>query len=271
MVVLNMINLIHTLDVYYYGIAILITCSIGCSNISNHLYSRWLYHKTENMIRVHWVVKLLIIIWGLLFVDLYSLFQGCFWAQIISLFPAIMLGILAVHIEIVIHRRRSVKRRYASYEIKSHYTVHQTLNNKTNGLSVRSSSNKVNLKNVHEFHARFDAAITHYTLLDIIIVAACEEIIYRGFLWKLAFQLNCILWTICALLCSVVLFGASHLSLGKGQFLSKTILGGLCMIGVLIVHSVIPAIVTHLVFNISAYRFRRPVDCPRDPVVRTLI
>ena len=72
-----------------------------------------------------------------------------------------------------------------------------------------------------------------YQLNDIVLVAIFEEIIFRGFLWKLALQLPTMLLTVSAWILSVLLFGASHLTLGKGQFISKSLLGIFCMLSVI--------------------------------------
>lgn len=80
-----------------------------------------------------------------------------------------------------------------------------------------------------------------------------EEIIFRGFLWQLALLMPSRLLTYLVLVLSVILFGASHISMGRGQFLSKTILGIFCLTPVLLTQCILPAILIHVIFNIFAY------------------
>ena len=247
--------LILTPEVKLYGIAILFTCSLGCSNLASHLYSRWFLHTKTNMIFLHWIVKMIIVSWGLLFIPLSNLFST-FNLQIISVLPAIFLGIIAVNIELFIQRKIFRQATHSTVSAKP-YAYLKSIQTKTLGIAVKNTAKKVNLKNVQEHYAHFDSRLTNYSLRDIILVALCEEVIFRGFLWQLALVLpNTFLITFAGVLITL-LFGASHITLGKGQFVSKTILGTFCLVSVITTHSIIPAILIHMIFNVYAYQYMK--------------
>jgi hypothetical protein len=253
MVVLIMKTLILTHDINLYGKAILLTCSLGCSNIASHLHSRWFPQRDVNVVLIHWLVKTVIVLWGLLFIPIFTLFNASVLQQLISIAPALLLAKMGIKIEYVI--QRWYMRRQASKSMpQKRYIYYKNTSNKTMGLAVSFQKNKVNLKNVHEHHARLDSQIKQYTLRDIILVAIGEEFIFRGFLWQLSLLWHEKIWVIISLLLTVILFGASHLTMGKGQFLSKTILGMFCLVSVIVFHSILPGIIIHVVFNICAYK-----------------
>ncbi len=253
MAVLIMKTLILTPDINLYGKAILLTCSLGCSNIASHLHSRWFPQRDVNVVLIHWLVKAVIVLWGLLFIPIFTLFNASALQHLLSIAPALLLGKMGIKIEYII-RRWYMRRQVSKTMSQKRYIHYKNMSNKTMGLAVSIQKNKVNLKNVHEHHARLDSQIKQYTLRDIILVAIGEEFIFRGFLWQLSLLWHEKVWVIISLILTVVLFGAAHLTLGKGQFLSKTILGIFCLLSVIVSHSILPAIIIHVIFNIYAYK-----------------
>ncbi len=243
--------LILTPELALYQTVILILLSLGCSNIASHIHSRWFANKAVNVVMLHNVIKFIIVIWGMSLIPIYSLFNATIWVQILSFFPALLLAVYSVKIERFIYRKNNKIRLVA--QIKQ-YITQKSIENKTQGLAKKNLTNKVNLKNVHEHHARFDSVISGYQLRDIVLIAIFEEIIFRGFLWQLSLKLQIKSLIIISLLSTVILFGATHLTLGRGQFYSKTILGFFCLTEVVLTNSIFPAIVTHVVFNIFAYK-----------------
>lgn len=237
-----------------YDFAILLTASIGCSNIASHINSRWFQDGDVNSTKIHWIVKFLIVLWGFYCIPIEKLFHSNWIWQCISVLPAIGLGLFTVQIELYVNRLMARKKTLIVKKPNiSRYVYHRVIENKTKGLMHCVSRNSAKLKHTQEHYAHLDSKIKNYSVIDITLVAIFEEIIYRGFLWKISgmfenswlFSLSCLI--------SIFLFGISHITFGKGQFISKFFLGLICMISVLIVHSVLPAIIIHVVFNLFAY------------------
>jgi hypothetical protein len=100
-------------------------------------------------------------------------------------------------------------------------------------------------------------------MLLLAAVAALEELLFRGVVVDLA---RAIPWTpvaIAALLASLVAFAASHVALGWAEMLAKLPLGAAALGAVLLLGSVAPAIVAHVLFNLRAWAAAAPA--PRRP------
>jgi len=242
-------------DAKTYGIAILLMLSLGCSNIASHIHSRWFAHKRTNSILLQWIVKFFIILFGITIFPIQELFLSPLWKQLVALPIAVLLGIFALKFEFYIKRILLRRKKYAPQAtMNSRYIYHQATASKKFGMTSSHFAGKTNLKNIHEHHAKQDASLTGFNLRDIILVAIGEEIIFRGFLWQFSLLMPSLWLNYTVLIFSVILFGASHISMGKGQFLAKTILGTCCLASVLFAHSILPAIITHVIFNICAYQ-----------------
>lgn len=90
------------------------------------------------------------------------------------------------------------------------------------------------------------------TLLLLALVAALEELLFRGCLVALAFRLPSAALVAIALALSVLAFAATHLYAGLGEALGKLPLGGATLAATLLSGTVWPAIVAHVCFNALA-------------------
>lgn len=247
-------TLIHTLNSQFYMYTVLLTCSLGCSNIASHLHSRWFSAGSVNVVLLNWIVKAIIITLGIFYISWSSMFSGPIWMQFLSVIPAIFFGIFCVKLEYFIQRFNLRKGKVIKTDAPQRYVYLQPISNQTQGIAPAVISNKHNLKNIHEHYARLDSKINNYMLRDIVLVAICEEVIFRGYLYQLSCMFDSQVAVAIALGVTVLLFGISHITLGRGQFLSKTILGMVCLFAVILAHSLLPAVVIHVVFNTYAYQ-----------------
>src|SRR5687768_8776733 len=88
-----------------YNLAILVTCSIGCSNIASHIHSRWLAKSAINPLVVHVIIKFLLIIWAL-FIYPWHFFNSSIGVNLFSIFPAILGAFIVLRIEMNLFRTR---------------------------------------------------------------------------------------------------------------------------------------------------------------------
>jgi membrane protease YdiL (CAAX protease family) len=83
----------------------------------------------------------------------------------------------------------------------------------------------------------------------LLAVAVLEEVLFRGVALDLALSLRSGPKTAGVLLGSIVLFAMAHQPFGWPDVAAKCVLGGLALLAALMLGSVAPAIVAHVVFN----------------------
>lgn len=91
----------------------------------------------------------------------------------------------------------------------------------------------------------------------ILLVAALEEVIYRGLLLRTCFLLPGKVFPWIAVAGLLTAFSLSHIRFGWPQVLAKLPLGVLATISALCLGTVLPAMVAHMVFNEGIWRDRK--------------
>lgn len=94
------------------------------------------------------------------------------------------------------------------------------------------------------------------TAVWLVCVAAGEELLYRGVLLDIALLAPSPV-AAAAVVVSVLLFAASHLSLGRGNAATMLALGGAAALATLAFASVLPAVLGHVLYNLRASGVRR--------------
>jgi membrane protease YdiL (CAAX protease family) len=87
------------------------------------------------------------------------------------------------------------------------------------------------------------------TLALLVIVAALEEVLFRGVLVDLCLALDQSWLTAACLAGTVIVFAASHVYWGWSQVFAKGLLGVFALISVLSLGTVVAAVVAHVLFN----------------------
>jgi membrane protease YdiL (CAAX protease family) len=88
----------------------------------------------------------------------------------------------------------------------------------------------------------------------LVSAAALEEVLFRGVLVELSLSLRSPALTATCLLASLLAFALTHVALGWAEVFAKLPLGALALISVLLLPSVVPAILAHVLFNLHAWR-----------------
>jgi len=107
------------------------------------------------------------------------------------------------------------------------------------------------------------AATGEQTLAALVGLAILEELVYRDVLLRASLALPGVVLDALALAGTLIAFALAHVDHGWPHVLAKLPLGALCLLLVLASSSVLPAIATHLVFNVRAWHDRRPLDASR--------
>ena len=85
-------------------------------------------------------------------------------------------------------------------------------------------------------------------------VAVLEELIYRGFLVRSAFLLPALPLAAGAIVGIVLIFALAHLQFGWEHVMAKLPLSALAMVAVVLLGTVLPAVVAHVLFNVKLAR-----------------
>ncbi len=247
-----MITHIHTHEVDIYGICIVATLSLGCSNIASHIHNRWFAVSKLNPMKIHWFVKLAIVLYSVMFCSIseYVLYYDRYMVFYILL--AVLIGYSCIQIELLL--LRYFYRACYTDKTLQYYTYQNIHYGYASGIAANVKSTKVSIQNIHSHHAALNSEIKKYALFDVLVIAVLEEIIFRGFLLKLCSSLSPQYLVDASLFVTVILFAGCHVIYGKGQFFSKLILGSACLFIVICSKSIFPAIIVHGIFNYFAYQ-----------------
>ncbi len=229
---------------------------LGSSNLASHVYSRFFVNNTTKPLSIQCIVKALICLAGMLEIAMKSLFSTSILYQLISIPVGLGLGWIIIKIEIMINRLAIKKiNKMTLQKNQSQYCKDQGPPRFI--LSLSKDKNvlyeKTNLKNLHDHYVLHEKNQHPYSLFIILALAVFEEIIFRGYLVYCCNLLPSV-FVKAGLIFTVIMFGISHASFGMSQMISKTILGGFCMVVVLIFHTLVPAFIIHGFLNWEAFK-----------------
>ncbi len=234
-------DLILIPDVRLYSLMVLSMWCLGSSNIASHIYSRFFIDFKVNSLTIQMITKGVICLMGTSLFSMDALFDAPPFTQCVSILIGFFIGFIVVKIELKINRL--YRTRHDHKKIRDNtYSVTSTLVKKT----------RTHLKSLHEHYVSHEKSDQNFSLMIIILIAIFEEILFRGYLVQCCLLLPGV-WVDAALMMTVVVFGLSHASLGLHQILSKTLLGGSCLLSVLFFHTILPALIIHSFFNWRAY------------------
>jgi CAAX prenyl protease-like protein len=248
----------HTLipEAYSYGIAILILYSLGSFSLAAQIHARWLGPKRVGLMVIYCAVMAFAVIWGLLIFDPGQIFGGSTTVWIVSIPIGLVAGLLAVWSDQAIVRRLS--RRVPLLRTPRLNSEDARLD------AARVEANLRYLGDVPETRLTSGKSVgsprlqspesRRFGLLSVVLAAVLEEIVYRGLLVQVCLLIPNGMWAGLGLAATVVFFSLSHLPFGWPQVAAKSPLGLLALSAALGVGSVLPAIATHLVFNIKIWR-----------------
>jgi hypothetical protein len=247
-------------DAGSYGIAILVTLSLGSFTLGHQIFLRWSKSTSLTLLEINFVVKALVVCWGSLIFPISALFGHSTTSQIYGVMLGIPAGWLAVRADTTIMRRVLRKQTDISNhagKIGSHLKSQSRV---SSPVGFRGSWAKVpprrggRLDYFAVNSIGVDSSLTFLTL-----VAVCEELLFRGFLILSCSLLQIPLAKWVALLIITLLFAASHISIRPSQAFAKLPLSVLATISVLCLGTVVPAIVMHVYVNAMAWKGgRRP-------------
>ena len=240
-----------------YGLIVLIALSLGSTGIASYIYMRYLSIKANDIILTNAIVKIIIVLFGLLIIPFSQLYSQNWQIEISSIPIGIIFGFIVISIDkkVIRHFIRTGKH---SVSIDMNTSADRLNYNKTYNRSlglddtVETQDNSLKMQNNMNRLSSNPELVT-FSLGSVILVAICEEIIFRGFLVSCSLMIHDLKLRVVALIASVLFFGISHATSGLEQALTKTILGTITLLLRMISGSILPAIVTHVVLNTAAY------------------
>ncbi len=236
-----------------YCISALALLGAGSFQVANYISGRWT--RGHYLIEVNLMVKSAIVLLGLFFIPITKLFSGSIWAELGSLPIGLAIGSF-----VVFYEKKSMRSQFRSSEFSTTQERWQgdaPISNRSRiqprilhlvnkGASRIVASNK-NTPPIFRFH--------QLPLITILSLACVEEIIFRGFLTIISFDLsdsylNRAIW----LLMTTLLFGLSHIMYGAAQFKSKLLLSILALISFISLKTILCAIFAHTYLNFIAHK-----------------
>jgi len=252
---------LHTLtpELKDYILAIMLTWCLGSSNLASHVYSRYFANSTINPLVIQCIFKGLICLAALAILSSNDLFATTIGWQLISIPLGLVVGWFVVEVELIINRfmqRQNSGNKFMPICKNNYYHSRTGPGNAILSLApTYRFLHKTNLKKLHEHYVAHETKRGNFSLATILLIAVFEEILFRGYLVQCCGLFPETLSKI-ALTITVIFFGISHASFGLWQVIAKIILGGCCMVTVLLCHTILPALVVHGYLNYVAFRYQ---------------
>ncbi len=246
---------ILTPEFQYYAFFIIVTWCLGSSNLASHVYSRYFANRVINPFVIQCVMKGGICLVVMSVLPIQPLFSAVIGLQLASIPFGWMMGWCVSRLELIMNRfvQRRNKKRLMSQN--RYYFRTGPVNSILSLAPAFCARRRSHLKNLHEHYAVHESKRCSFSLTIILSIALFEEMLFRGYLVQCCHFLPPAL-SKTMLVMTVIIFGISHASFGLGQIISKTILGGCCMVAVLVFHSLLPAFIIHGYLNWVAFRYQ---------------
>lgn len=260
-------------EAYIYGIAILVIFGLSPFSLALHIYSWGLLGKRVGFFAFYNGVMIFIIVWGLLLFNADQIIGNSLLTWIFSIPLGLAVGWVAGWSDRTIIRyasRRQLIRRNASIRGRktSIMRIRSDWNLPTRSvhLPITNRLAKRRVISLHKGQQSFQLSLEHqqFGFWPIVIVAILEELIFRGFLVQACFLLPRSFLITIALVGIVLVFSFAHIQFGWPHVLAKMPLSVLAMIAVIVLGTVLPAVVAHMVFNIEVWK-----DKNRQPVLNS--
>jgi membrane protease YdiL (CAAX protease family) len=239
-----------------YRLAILVVFCLASHSLATHVHSRWLGRRGISYDAVYVSVMMLTASWGFTLFSPSRLFNLDPQVLAVSLLAGPFLGLAASISDRAIVRhcvrrrlmnlaapvprtgqRRHTRRGYRVASVTRVAVAGELARKRTLGLPADPLA--MWQRNTEQ----------HFKALPLVLLAAFEELLYRGFLIHVCLMLHTSL-AILAVTGTVVAFALSHIVFGWPHVLAKFPLGLLTTISALTFSTVLAAIVAHVVFNL---------------------
>lgn len=244
-----------------YGIAILVVVSLGSFMLAGDVWSRWTAGTRISVFHVYCGIIGFLCAWGFLVVDSSLIPGSSALGWVLSLPVGLAVGHLARRGDRAVVRafnRRTVMRRRDDLSSRPGAAMMRPQVRPsfagtlpfTGGQQARRRL--ITRRTRRSLPSSF--AAQNPTLPVLVIGAGFEELVFRGFLVSVCFLLPHAALTALALVGTVAAFALFHVWFGWAHVLAKLPLGLLCLVAVLALGTVLPAIVAHVLFNFDVWK-----------------
>jgi membrane protease YdiL (CAAX protease family) len=197
---------------------------------------------------VYLVILLLTSFWGLALFSASEVFGDSAKVSALFCLPGVALGLLAVRWDRAIVRR---------YRRKTSLGTVVLPDFRRGVRRERATGMPPKVNRDSTLPTRFSPDEPAAAALTLVVVAILEELIYRGFLVKACFLLPNPALIVAANIGCLAFFSLGHIRFGWVHVLAKTPLGILALGITLLAGTVLPAMLLHAAFNLSAWKTLR--------------
>ncbi len=234
---------------------------LGCAGVTlaAHLHTRWPALRRVPMLGLHLAAGLVVVAGGVALtgVDVLVPTSVDVWRLTAGVVVGPLFGIAVV---------RADRRITAWWGARSGHAVRDARalglrSAKARPAGVAVSTTAARTRRTGLIEARNDFAPTsadlRVRLWLLVSVAVVEELVFRGVLVSLALRAPGPVLVVAGVLGAQLAFAVSHVFFGWGQVLAKLPLAAACAAAVLLTGTVLPAVVAHVLFNVSVWRYHR--------------
>ncbi|MBE1493142.1 hypothetical protein H4696_000242 [Amycolatopsis lexingtonensis] len=227
--------------------------------LAAHVHTRWPALRRFPMLGLHCTAGSVVVLGGLALTGPSILAPAglSWWRLALGAVLGPGLGLLIVPVD---------RRITAWWGVRSEHTVRERRSlelrsAKARPAGIAAGSAAARTRRTGLIEARNDFAPTasdlRVQLWLLVAVAVVEELMFRGVLVALGRQATGTFLVVLCVLGAQLAFAVSHVFFGWGQVLAKLPLAALTTIAVLATGTVLPAVVAHVLFNVSVWRYHR--------------
>lgn len=244
-----------TPDVHVYVVAVLAVYSLSCAPLTTYLQISWPTRGHPEFLPLYAAMMGIVATLGLVTFDVPTVTERSVSRLALSIPVGLGAGIMAIWSDATV--RRLVQRR---------------------ARRTRGSSSRRPGRNPGSGNVRFPAAsgpsrptaspgfaldpygrgTPSFSLLALLVaVATLEELLFRGVLVDLVLSLDNPAFVATCLAATLAAFSLSHIYWGWAEVMAKLPLGVLALVAVLGFRTVVPAVLSHVMFNVWTWRSAR--------------
>lgn len=229
-----MLTLIPIHNLSPYVLVSITNLTLGSFFITSHIYQNWLKRVNLSLLDANAIIKGIFVIFGFTLFNPETIFTEDIRYELVYLLYGCIIGLGYYKFEA-----------WALKKLPNYFVP--TANN------TRRKTN--NIKNILSKKASVSTSKSNQeSYLSGGVVAAFEEILFRGFLTIICLgMLNVFISISCLILISII-FALSHINLGYQHVLTKLVLGCICLFSFLLSGDITASIAIHLTFNILAIK-----------------
>ena len=242
--------LILTHDQRVYSIIVLTLLSLSSSNTSQYFFSHFFKNNSANTIALYALVQFLLVTLFAFTSNIMVLFSGVPTYEL----EAVLVGLIA-GLAYVLFEKFSFRRYVRTFPDKKVQKTQKIVSSIYSHRLTGKIGDRFLQPIINNEANPYIKKLQNCSLFILIVIAICEEIVFRGFLTEIAIDASSITfirWLLLGIF--IFFFGMAHIFLGWMQVTLKMIFGFLSLVSYFSKGTILAPITMHVLLNYCAYR-----------------